>query len=172
MSAGDGVPGGPEGRAPAGCRAAAPIPYTFSVPRIDHLGIAVRDLRAAARLYELLGCRPTAAEEVPQEGVRVVMLPLGESRIELLEATRPDSPVGRFLERRGGGLHHVALAVSDLAAVVARLRAAGVRLVSDAIQVGAGGHRYVFLHPSAAEGVLIELIESGESTKGKDERQS
>lgn len=135
------------------------IPYTFWVPEIDHLGVAVRDLDAAAQVYRLLGLTLAGVEEIPHEGVRVAMLPAGESRIELLAPTRPDSPVGRFLARHGEGLHHVALAVPDLAATVERLRAAGVRLVKDEIQIGAGGHRYVFIHPNAACGVLIELLE-------------
>lgn len=135
------------------------------MPRIDHLGIAVRDLRAAAKLYSLLGLAISGIEEIAHEGVRVAMLPAGESRIELLEPTRPDSPVGHFLDRRGEGLHHVALTVEDLGAAVARLRAAGARLVKDEIQTGAGGHRYVFLHPSTAGGVLIELVEKENEAK-------
>jgi methylmalonyl-CoA epimerase len=136
--------------------------YTFSVPplAIDHLGIAVRDLEAACRVYEALGFSIAAREEVPQEQVRVALLPVGESRIELLEPTGPTSTVARFLEKRGEGLHHYALRVPHLEAVVARLKQAGIRLVKDEIQTGAGGHRYVFLHPSSTGGVLIELVES------------
>ncbi len=123
------------------------------------MGIAVHSLAAACPLYQLLGLEPAASEEISSEGVRVVMLPTGSSRIELLEPTRPDSPVARFLDRRGEGLHHIALRVPDLAAAAARLRQAGIRLVNHAIQTGAGGHRYVFVHPSSAGGVLIELVE-------------
>ncbi len=127
---------------------------------IDHLGIAVRSLEEALRFYrDTLGLPVAAIEEVPHAKVRVAMLPAGESRLELLEATAEDSPIARFLARRGPGLHHVALRVPDLPAAVERLKAAGVRLVSDQIERGAGGHRYIFVHPSSAGGVLVELVE-------------
>jgi len=84
---------------------------------------------------------------------------LGESRIELLEATEEDSAVGRFLAKRGEGLHHIALRVPDLSAAVEALKARGVRMVSERIEVGAGGHRYVFVHPTGVNGVLLELVE-------------
>jgi LAO/AO transport system kinase len=128
---------------------------------LDHLGIAVRSIADSRGLYEALGAELLGMEEVAQERVRVAMLAVGESRIELLEATEADSAVGKFLEKRGEGLHHVALRVPDLAAAVERLKERGVRLVSEAIQVGAGGHRYVFVHPSSANGVLLELVEAG-----------
>jgi len=127
---------------------------------LDHLGIAVRSLEASRVLYAALGVVVSGIEEVEHERVRVAMLGVGESRIELLEATAEDSAVGRFLAKRGEGLHHVALRVPDLAGAVERLRALGVRLVSEAIQVGAGGHRYVFVHPASANGVLLELVEA------------
>src|SRR5713226_7659182 len=127
--------------------------------RIDHVGIAVRSLETAAQFYEqVLGIAVEAREEVAQEKVRVAMLPAGEPRIELLEATSDDSSIARFIAKRGEGLHHVALRVPDLAAAVDRLRAAGARLVTDQIQTGAGGHRYIFVHPSSASGVLLELV--------------
>ena len=129
------------------------------MPIIDHLGIAVHSLDAAREFYRRLGLEVTGEEVVEQERVRVAMVPLGESRLELLEPTSEDSPLARFLAKRGEGLHHVALRVTDLAAVVERLKATGTRLVTDRIQVGAGGHRYVFVHPSAAGGVLLELCE-------------
>jgi LAO/AO transport system kinase len=127
---------------------------------LDHLGVAVRDLDAACRFYERLGLGVEGRETVPHEQVRVAMLPLASGRIELLEPTAAESPLGRFLERRGEGLHHVALQVPDLEGTVARLRAEGVRLVKSEIQVGAGGHRYVFVHPASTGGVLLELIEA------------
>jgi len=130
------------------------------VPSLDHLGIAVRSLDASLGLYRALGIAVSAIEEVAHERVRVAMLAVGGSRIELLEATEPDSAVGRFLARRGEGLHHVALRVADLAASVEHLKASGVRLISDSIQAGAGGHRYVFVHPASANGVLLELVEA------------
>ena len=132
-------------------------------PVLDHLGIAVKSLNASRVLYEALGAAPSEIEEVTQERVRVAMLSVGDSRIELLEATDEDSVIGRFVAKRGEGLHHIALRVPDLSAAVTRLKALGVRLVSDAIQVGAGGHRYVFVHPASANGVLLELVDGGTS---------
>ncbi|MGH9475813.1 MAG: methylmalonyl-CoA epimerase [Terriglobales bacterium] len=129
-------------------------------PSLDHLGIAVRDLEAACRWYALLGLEAQGREEVPQERVRVAMLPLASGRIELLEPTSPDSTMAQFIEKRGEGLHHVALQVPDLAAAVARLKAAGARLVSENVQIGAGGHKYIFVHPASSGGVLLELIEN------------
>jgi LAO/AO transport system kinase len=127
---------------------------------LDHLGIAVRSIEASVGLYEAVGIRVTGVEEVAQERVRVAMLEVGGSRIELLEATDADSAVGRFIAKRGEGLHHVALRVLDLSTSVEKLKELGVRLVSERIQVGAGGHRYVFVHPQSANGVLVELVEA------------
>jgi methylmalonyl-CoA epimerase len=127
---------------------------------IDHLGIAVKSLAAAKGIYEKLGLTASAEEVVDGEQVRVAMLPVGESRLELLEATSEDSAVAKFIAKRGEGLHHVCLRVPDLAVVVDRLKKDGVRLVSNEIKIGAGGHRYVFVHPSSAGGVLLELVES------------
>ncbi len=127
--------------------------------KIDHLGIAVKSLDAALRFYEgLLGLGAAARETVATEKVKVAMLPVGGPRIELLEPTEPDSAVGRFLEKRGEGLHHVALRVPDLAAAVERLKAAGARLINEPRR-GAGGHTYVFVHPASTGGVLLELIQ-------------
>lgn len=131
-----------------------------SPPKIDHLGIAVRSLDEALRFYQdHLGLTATTRETVAVEKVHVAMLPLEGSRIELLEPTEPDSPVGKFLAKRGEGLHHVALQVPDLSAAVEKLRAAGARLLNEPRQ-GAGGHLYVFVHPASAGGVLLELIQS------------
>jgi methylmalonyl-CoA epimerase len=128
--------------------------------RIDHLGIAVRSIDEALRFYqEQLGLDVGLRETVALEKVNVAMLPLGESRIELLEPTEADSPVGKFLSKRGEGLHHVALKVPDLAAAVERLRASGARLLNEP-RAGAGGHLYVFVHPASAGGVLLELIQA------------
>jgi len=126
---------------------------------IDHLGIAVKSLAEAKKFYELLGLKPMPEETVEAEQVRLSMVPVGESRIELLEPTSADSPIGKFLAKRGEGLHHVALHVDDLSGTVERLKASGTRLISDEIKVGAGGHLYVFVHPSSAGGVLLELVE-------------
>jgi methylmalonyl-CoA epimerase len=127
---------------------------------IDHLGIAVRSIDQALLFYgEQLGLTVAARETVPHEKVHVAMLPLEGSRIELLEPTEADSPVGKFLDKRGEGLHHVALKVPDLNAAVERLRASGARLLNEP-RAGAGGHLYVFVHPASAGGVLLELIQS------------
>jgi LAO/AO transport system kinase len=146
--AGDGGRRGPKGRAGAGVGMV-----------LDHLGIAVRSIDEAKGFYRALGLEVSGVEEIAAERVRVGMLGLGESRIELLEATEAESAIGRYLARRGEGLHHIAVRVPDLAAAVERLKAQGVALVTDAIQIGAGGHRYVFVHPRSAHGVLLELVE-------------
>lgn len=126
---------------------------------IDHLGIAVKSLAAAKGIYEKLGLRVSPEEIVEQEKVRLVMVPVGESRLELLEPTSEDSTIAKFIAKRGEGLHHVCMRVPDLAAAVITLKKEGVRLVSEEIKTGAGGHRYVFVHPASAGGVLLELIE-------------
>lgn len=126
---------------------------------IDHLGIAVKSLASAQSLYEKLGLEISAEETVEHEMVRLVMVPVGESRLELLEATSEDSAIAKFIAKRGEGLHHVCLKVPDLAATVVKLKRDGVRLVSDEIKTGAGGHRYIFVHPQSAGGVLLELVE-------------
>jgi methylmalonyl-CoA epimerase len=128
--------------------------------QIDHLGIAVKSLAAAKAIYEKLGLKISPEETVEQEKVRLVMVPIGESRLELLEATSEDSSISKFIAKRGEGLHHVCLRVPDLPAAVAKLKQDGVRLVSEEIKTGAGGHRYVFVHPESTGGVLLELVES------------
>jgi len=128
--------------------------------QIDHIGIAVRSLAAAKAIYQKLGLSVSAEETVEQEQVKLVMVPLGESRLELLEATSEDSTIAKFVAKRGEGLHHVCLRVPDLSGAVERLKKDGVRLVSEEIKIGAGGHKYVFVHPSSAGGVLLELVES------------
>ncbi|HWO31592.1 MAG TPA: methylmalonyl-CoA epimerase [Candidatus Acidoferrum sp.] len=127
--------------------------------KIDHLGIAVNSLSAAKTIYEKLGLKVSSEETVEQERVRVVMVAVGESRLELLEATSEDSTIAKFVAKRGEGLHHVCLRVPDLLAVVDRLKKDGMRLVSDEIKTGAGGHQYVFVHPASAGGVLLELVQ-------------
>jgi LAO/AO transport system kinase len=127
---------------------------------IDHLGIAVRSIDESLDFYAAqLGLEVSLRETVAHERVDLAMLPAGDARIELLEATDADSPIARFIEKRGPGLHHVALKVPDLAAVVARLEAKGVRLLGPP-QKGAGGHTYVFVHPAGTGGVLWELIQA------------
>jgi methylmalonyl-CoA epimerase len=127
--------------------------------KIDHLGIAVKSLANAKAIYEKLGLPISAEETVPAEEVRLVMVPVGESRLELLEPTSETSTIAKFLARRGEGLHHVCLRVRDLPAAVEKMKRDGVRLVSEEIKVGAGGHQYVFVHPSSAGGVLLELVQ-------------
>jgi methylmalonyl-CoA epimerase len=132
-------------------------------PKIHHIGIAVESIDDALALYQdALGALPTLRTEVPAEGFSVTMLTLGDSRIELLEAAGADSPITKFLARRGPGLHHIAVRVPDLEASVERLRTSGRRLATDEIRLGAEGYRYVFVHPSSAGGVLLELIEEAE----------
>ena len=127
-------------------------------PHIDHLGIAVNSIEAAVGLYQSLGLSVAQKEIVATEKVSVAMLPAGDSRIELLEPAAPDSPISKFLEKRGPGLHHIALRVPDLGAALERLRASGARLLNEP-RTGAGGHSYVFVHPASTGGVLLELIQ-------------
>lgn len=128
--------------------------------KIHHIGIAVESLRAAAPAFErLLGRPPDSEEVVENQKVRVAVFRLGESRIELLEATSPESPVARFLSQRGQGVHHVALEVENLPGVLAQLERAGVRVIARAPRAGAGKERIAFLHPASTAGVLIELVE-------------
>lgn len=127
---------------------------------IDHLGIAVRSIDQALRFYrDQLGLQVSLRETVAHERVNVAMLPLGEPRIELIEPARDDSAIGKFLDKRGEGLHHVALRVPDLQAALDRLRASGARVLNEP-RAGAGGHLYVFVHPSSTGGVLLELIQA------------
>lgn len=128
--------------------------------RLDHVGIAVRSLAVALTPYTKgLGLTEAAVQEVPSEKVRVAFLPVGETRLELLEPTADDSPVARFLARRGEGIHHLCFQVDDLEATLAGLRRAGVELVDQKPRVGAGGSRVAFIHPRGMAGVLVELVE-------------
>lgn len=130
--------------------------------RLDHVAIAVPDLDAAiATFSSILGSPVSGRERVESEQVTVAFFDLGSARLELLEPTAPDSPVGRFLSRRGPGLHHIALAVPDIEAALARCRAAGVETVGDAPRRGAAGRQVAFLHPRSTGGVLLELSAPG-----------
>lgn len=135
--------------------------------RLDHIGIAVKDIAAARGFYEVLGLRVGAEETVEHEQVKTAMLPLGETRLELLEATAEDSSIARFIAKRGEGLHHIAIHVNDVDATFARLRDEGVRLASECVGVGAGGHRYFFVHPASADGVLVEIVGDAADTPKK-----
>ncbi len=128
---------------------------------LHHIGIAVRSLRERVPLYRALGLEIAGGEEVRSEMVRVTFLPVGETRIELLEPTSPDSSVARFIATRGEGVHHICLEVDDIRATMATLVAQGFRLVSDETRQGAHGTQVCFVHPGSAGGVLIELCERG-----------
>lgn len=134
------------------------------VGRIHHIGIAVHSLAAAARVCEEgLGLFPTPVEEVPGQQVKLVMIPVGESRVELLEATSPEGPIGRFLSSRGEGVHHLALVVDDLEAALEQARRAGLRLIDERPRAGAHGTKVAFIHPRSTHGVLLELVEESAS---------
>ena len=127
---------------------------------VDHLGVAVRSLENALAFYrDALGMSPSEPEEVATEGVRVVFLPVGESRIELLEPLNDESPIARFLEKRGEGIHHVCLRVSSLEKTLDDVERGGGQIIPPRIRTGAGGRRIAFLHPRSTGGVLIELKE-------------
>jgi methylmalonyl-CoA/ethylmalonyl-CoA epimerase len=126
-------------------------------PVLDHIGIAVESIESGLAIYRTLGIEADSIEEVADQGVRVAFLPVGDSRIELLEPTRDDSPVARHLERRGAGLHHISLRVPDIRSAMARLSEAGFRLLSEEPVRGAHGCLVCFIHPKSAGGVLIEL---------------
>jgi methylmalonyl-CoA/ethylmalonyl-CoA epimerase len=130
-------------------------------PVLDHIGIAVESLAEGVGLYRALGLELEGVEEVSEQGVKVGFLPLGDTRIELLEPTGPTSPIARHLERRGPGLHHVCVRVDDIRAAMAGLAEHGYRLLSDEPQAGAHGCLVCFVHPKSAGGVLIELSQPG-----------
>ena len=128
--------------------------------KIYHLGYAVEDITAAARFYEEhFGARVSEPEEVEEQGIIATMFEVGESMVELVQPTRPDSPVGKFLEKRGEGFHHVAFQVEDLQASLKELKENGVELIDEEPRIGAGGMRMAFVHPEGAHGVLTELVE-------------
>ncbi len=128
--------------------------------KIHHLGYAVEDLDAASRFYrERFGATLSEPEEVEDQGIVAAMFGVGESRIELVRPTHPDSPVGKFLAKRGEGLHHVAFQVEDIDAALEELKRGGVELIDEEPRVGAGGTRMAFVHPRSAHGVLTELVE-------------
>lgn len=130
------------------------------IPKIDHVGIAVESIAQARGFYEALGLAVSHIEEVPQEGVRVAMIDCGESTIELLEATTEESPIAKFIAKRGPGLHHLCLASTAVRADDAALRAAGYRVLRDEPTRGAGGCWVQFVHPKSAGGVLVELSQA------------
>jgi methylmalonyl-CoA epimerase len=131
--------------------------------KISHLGVAVKDLDAVLAFYtETLGLNCTGQEEVANQKVRVAFLPIGETNIELLQATEPDGPIAKFIESKGEGIHHVAFQVENIEQALADLKARGARLIDETPRIGAHGARIAFIHPKASNGVLIELCEHAE----------
>jgi methylmalonyl-CoA/ethylmalonyl-CoA epimerase len=131
------------------------LPYN-----IDHVAIAVHDLDATlADLHRQYGVEPTSREVVESQGVEEAMIAIGGSNLQILQPLRPDTPVGRFLDKRGEGLHHVAFAVPDIKAALDHLASNDTRLVDKTPRVGSGGHRIAFVHPAAMAGTLVELVE-------------
>ena len=132
--------------------------------KIHHIGIATNGIDDAASVWrDLLDLHADHTEEVGGQKVRVCMLPVGESRFELLEPTSPDSPISKFLEKRGGGIHHIAVSVEDIRAALADLKAKGAKLIDHEPRTGAGGCLVAFVHPSSTGGVLLELVQDPES---------
>ena len=128
--------------------------------KINHLGIATKDIAEALKFWgDALGLQNVHTEVVEDQKVRVAMLQIGESRIELLEPTGDDSPISKFLEKRGGGIHHIAVDVEDIEASLAKLKSQGMRLIDESPRIGAEGCLVAFVHPSSANGVLLELVQ-------------
>jgi methylmalonyl-CoA/ethylmalonyl-CoA epimerase len=128
--------------------------------KVDHIGIATRGIDEALALWrDALGLKIDSTEEVAEQGVRVTMLAIGESHIELLEPLSQNSPVGKFLEKHGPGIHHVAIRVADIRALLAQLKEKGTRLIDETPRLGAGGCLVAFVHPSSVNGVLLELVQ-------------
>lgn len=129
--------------------------------KINHLGIATKGIDEALKFWsEALGLENIHTEVVEDQKVRVAMLPIGESRVELLEPTSDDSPISKFLEKRGGGIHHIAVEVDDIEDSLAQLKAKGMRLIDEAPRIGAQNCLVAFVHPAAAGGVLLELVQT------------
>lgn len=136
--------------------------------KLEHIGIAVRSLDQALQFYrDTLGLKVAGIQTIAGEKVRVAMLSLGDTRIELLEATGEDSVIAEFIATRGEGIHHIAIGVEQLDRHLKQLQAAGVRILPAKSEYGAGGQRYAFLHPSSCGGVLVELVEAAPAAKEK-----
>ncbi|MBK7706735.1 MAG: methylmalonyl-CoA epimerase [Acidobacteria bacterium] len=128
--------------------------------KISHLGIATKEIAEALKFWEgALGLENVHTETVEDQKVRVAMLPLGESRVELLEPTSDDSPIAKFIEKRGAGIHHIAVEVDDIEAALAKLKSEGARLIDETPRIGAEGCLVAFVHPAASGGVLLELVQ-------------
>ena len=145
---------GPESQRP---KTQDPRPF---IMKIDHIGIATSKLDQALSVWrDALGLSVDSTDEVAGQGVRVAMLPIGETHIELLEPLSEDSPVGKFLQKRGPGIHHIAIKVTNIRKALSELKAKGARLIDETPRVGANGCLVAFIHPSATNGVLLELVE-------------
>ena len=132
----------------------------MSVEKIDHIGIAVESIENSLRFYkDLLGLEYEGSEEVAEQKVRIAFLKIGESKIELVEPTSDDSPIAKFLEKRGSGIHHIAITVDNIEAALARHLEAGARLIDEKPRIGAHNMRIAFIHPKSSGGVLFELCE-------------
>lgn len=130
----------------------------FKTLKVDHIGIAVKDLAAAKRFYtEILGIKAQGEEVVEAQKVKVCFIPCGDSEVELLESTAPDGPIAKFIDKNGEGIQHVALGVDNIEAALADLKNKGVRLIDEVPRYGAGGASIAFIHPKATGGVLVEL---------------
>jgi methylmalonyl-CoA epimerase len=131
--------------------------------KIDHIGIAVKSLAEAMKVYEgAIGLKVSGFDQVDDQGVRVAMLNIGDSRIELLEPTGPESPIQKFMTKRGEGIHHIAVRVDDIEQALEQLKSSGIRLIDSVPRPGAHNTRTAFIHPSSTHGVLLELVEHGE----------
>lgn len=131
----------------------------MELKRVDHVGIAVKDLDESVKFYESLGFKATGYEVVAEQKVKVAFLPCGDSEVELLESTEPDGPIARFIEKNGPGIQHVAIRVDDIDKALEELKEKGVRLIDQVPRYGAGNARIAFVHPKATGGVLLELTQ-------------
>ncbi|HHY42237.1 MAG TPA: methylmalonyl-CoA epimerase [Thermoanaerobacterales bacterium] len=130
------------------------------IQKIDHIGIAVKSIDEAMKIYtEILGLKVTGIETVEEQKVKTAFIPIGESEIELLESTSPDGPIAKFIEKRGEGIQHIALRVDNIEAKLKELKEKGIRLIDESPRLGAGGAKIAFIHPKDTKGVLIELCE-------------
>ena len=131
----------------------------MELKRVDHIGIAVKNLEDAVKFYESLGFKATGYETVEEQKVKVAFLPCGDSELELLESTEPDGPIARFIEKNGPGIQHIAIRVDDIEKALEELKAQEVRLIDQTPRYGAGNARIAFVHPKATGGVLLELTQ-------------
>ncbi|MEA2020990.1 MAG: methylmalonyl-CoA epimerase [Candidatus Caldatribacteriota bacterium] len=132
------------------------------IEKIDHIGIAVRDLEKACDAFDKLDIEVAGKEVVEEQKVKVAFLPVDDSELELLESTSPDSPIAKFIEKKGEGIHHIAFKVKNLDEILEKLKKKGVRLIDKKARYGAGGAKIAFLHPKSTNGILIELCERNE----------